>query len=144
MRGIMKGILFLLMFVGLFGCATVDNISNLRLQNRQRLMQLEVGMTKKEVMEVMGEGTAENKVWQGAFYGGWATVDQANNPYRSETLQGKDKVFLVWYYYTDVKNRDGAVTDDELTPVVFDKGKVIGWGWGFLEKNVQKYEIRVR
>ena len=27
------------------------------------------------------------------------------------------------------KTPDGAVTDDELTPVVLIEGKVIGWGW---------------
>ncbi len=45
-----------------------------------------------------------------------------------------------------MKRDDGAITDDELTPLVFDDGKLIGGGWGsgFLEVNVQKYEIRIR
>ncbi|MEC8479353.1 MAG: DUF3192 domain-containing protein, partial [SAR324 cluster bacterium] len=33
------------------------------------------------------------------------------------------------YYHTDLKTPDGAVTDDELTPVVLIEDKVIGWGW---------------
>ena len=45
---------------------------------------------------------------------------------------------------TDVKRVDGAITDDELTPLVFDDGKLIGWGSSFLEVNIQKYEIRIR
>ena len=51
-------------------------------------------------------------------------------PYRSETLSlsnGKRLEFL--YYHTDLKTPDGAVTDDELTPVVLIEDKVIGWGW---------------
>ena len=56
----------------------------------------------------------------------------------------KDKIFEVIYYVTDVKNDDGAITDDELTPLVFDEGNLIGWGWSFLQNNVQKYEIRMR
>ena len=38
------------------------------------------------------------------------------------------------YYHTDLKTHDGAVTDDELTPVVLLGGKVIGWGWILLQR----------
>jgi len=76
-------------------------------------------------------------------------IINANNPYRSEILQGKDKTFEVLYYYTDIKNYDAwygmkGIADDELTPLVFDEGKLIGWGWSYLEANVKKYEIRMR
>lgn len=43
-----------------------------------------------------------------------------------------------------MKRDDGAITDDELTPLVFDDGKLMGWGSGFLEVDIQKYEIRIR
>ena len=118
-------------------------VGNFRLENRQHVTQLSVGMTKQEVTELMGTKTATDEVFVGLLNGGTIKTT-VNNPYRSETLQGKDKVFEVHYYYTDVKKQDGAVTDDELTPVVFDNGKVIGWGWGFLQDNTQKYEIRIR
>lgn len=52
----------------------------------------------------------------------------ATPPYRSEILQGKNKTFEVVYYVTDVKKDDNAIIDDELTPFVFDNGKLIGWG----------------
>ncbi|MCJ7555009.1 MAG: DUF3192 domain-containing protein [Ignavibacteriaceae bacterium] len=55
-----------------------------------------------------------------------------------------DKIFEVWYYYTDMKAYDGAITDDELTPVVFENDKLIGWGQSFLNDTVQRYEIRLR
>ena len=64
------------------------------------------------------------------------------NPYRSEILKGKnDKLFEVIYYVTDVKNDDNAITDDELTPLIFDNGKLIGWGWSFLEDNIKPLGI---
>ena len=113
----------------LSGCATVDSI---RADNRQNLIKLSMGMSKAEVLNTMGTKTI------------WAEGTTINNPYRSETLQGKDKTLEVLYYYTDIKRADGAITDDELTPIVFDNGKVIGWGWSFLEDNKNKYEIRVR
>lgn len=61
-----------------------------------------------------------------------------SNPYRSEILQGKEKKFEIVYYVTDVKRDDGTITDDELTPLVFDDGKLIGWGFGFLESKHTK------
>ncbi len=106
-------------------------------------MKLSVGMTKQEALEIMG--TKKITTYEpSALYLAPLTAQAINNPYRSEILQGKDKTFEVLYYYTDVKQQDGAITDDELTPVVFDNGILIGWGWSFLQDNAQKYEIRIR
>ena len=47
-------------------------------------------------------------------------------PYRSETLSlSSGKRLELLYYHTDLKTPDGAVTDDELTPVVLIEDKVI-------------------
>ena len=110
-----------------YGCTTI------RTTNRQNLMKLSIGMSKDEVLTIMGTKT-EFVPYMGMI----------NNPYRVETLQGKDKSLIVLYYYTDRKRADNAITDDELTPLVFDNDKLIGWGLGFLEQNIQKYEIRFR
>jgi len=125
----MRKILILLLCLGLFGCMT---LAQFRLENRQNLLKLSIGMTKQEVLDIMGDKTARDG------------IITANNPYRSEILQGKDKTFEVFYYYTNIKSLDSAITDDELIPLVFDKGELIGWGWSYLETNIQKYEIRVR
>lgn len=128
----MKKLVYLLGLVMLVsGCATLDSI---RTENRQNLLKLSIGMSKQEVMNIMGGKSTHD-------YGANTTI---NNPYRSEILQGKDKTFEVWYYYTDMKKWDDAITDDELTPLVFDNGKLIGWGQSFLKDNIQKYEIRIR
>jgi len=134
--------LFLVILI-LAGCATANKLENFRLQNRQALPKISIGMTKEAVNTLMGTNTAEEKEFVGLLFGGYKK-QIVNNPYRTETLQGKDKVLEVYYYYTDVKSRDDAITDDELTPIVFDEGKVIGWGWSFLETNASKYEIRLR
>lgn len=134
----MKKIIYLFVIVmALSGCVTVDSI---RATNRENLLKLSAGMTKQEVLSIMGikKITASKYSWSNPEY----TI---TNPYRSETLQGKDKVFEVLYYYTDVKKIPSyAITDDELTPLVFDDGKLIGWGWIFLNEDVKKYEIRIR
>jgi hypothetical protein len=100
-------------------------------------------MSKEEAIKVMGT-KAFSTYSQGNVLGipSYLTI---TNPYRSEVLRGKDdKTFEVIYYVTDVKNDDNAITDDELTPLIFDNGKLTGWGWSFLEDNVKRYEIRMR
>ena len=120
------------------------SVSQITTINRQHLLKLSIGMTKDEAINIMGttpmnanytEISSRRKITRGI------TI---TNPYRSEVIQGKDKSFEVIYYVTDDKNNDGAISDDELTPLVFDEGKLIGWGWGFLQDNAQKYEIRMR
>ena len=130
---------FIVMLVMLSGCATMNGV---RVGNREKLIKLSVGMTKQEVLNIMGTGKVTTYQFAGLFTP--FTAEEINNPYRSEILQGKNKTFEVLYYYTDVKKMDLAITDDELTPLVFDDGKLIGWGWSFLQDNAQKYEIRIR
>jgi hypothetical protein len=115
------------------GCATASGV---RVMNRENLLRLSIGMTKQEVLNTMGTKTFE-------IYGDGVDT-KINNPYRSEIIPDEGKNLEVLYYYTDVKQTDGAVTDDELTPLVLDQGKLIGWGWSFLHDNVKKYELRMR
>lgn len=53
------------------------------------------------------------------------------NPYRTEMYKINDDIFEVFLYYTDLKKNDGAITDDELTPIIIKNGKVDGWGWSY-------------
>ena len=120
------GVILLVLVIMISGCTESDRI---RVMNRENLMKLSIGITKQEVLDIMGT----------------ETFGSINNPYKNEVLYGKNgKVLEVLYYYTDKKSADGVITDDELTPLVFDGDKLIGWGWGFLEVNIQKYEIRIR
>ena len=98
---------------------------------------------KQEAIKMMGTDTATDWLFVGVAYGGkkkWII----NNPYRSEILQGKDGTLEVIYYYTDVKSADDAITDDELTPLIFKNDILLGWGQSFLNDSIQRYEIRVR
>jgi len=158
----MREILILLLCLGLSGCIPLligagvgagvgvgvassrKSISQTTAVNRANLLKLSLGITKDEAISIMGtkpmnafytELSGKRKITRGVI---------VNNPYRSETLKGKNKTLEVVYYATDVKDDDGAITDDELTPLVFDEGKLIGWGWSFLQNNVKKYEIRMR
>ena len=82
------------------GCSTPwgtirDNISNSR--------DLRVGMTKSEVLAIMGE------------------------PIRDESFCKPD----IWYYYIEMVWGDGLMTEDECMPLVFEDGLLIGWGNDF-------------
>jgi len=121
------------LFVLAAGCSS--SLDRVRTANRRNLLKLSVGMTKEQATAIMG-----HKSGGGRF--GEPTV---NSPYKSEILQGKEKTFEVLYYYTDIKSvvytaNPATITDDELTPLVFDNGKLIGWGTSFLE-DIKKYKI---
>ena len=124
---------------GLFvGCADLGNLAHFRALNRQSLSYLEIGMTKEAVMDRMGEGFATD------MYMNLQSVT-ATNPYKSAmyTVHGRD--YEVLYYYTDsVRKRRLSVhlpgiekatpiLDEELTPVVLQNNRVVGWGRAFLK-----------
>lgn len=125
-------IMFLLLFNT--GCMpTLYSIESVRSTNREGLLKLSRGMSKEQVLNSMLSGTYNTD-------GGII-----NNPYRNETLKGKDgDIYDIFFYYTDIKAQDGAITDDELTPIVFKDDKLIGWGWSFMQDTIGKYEIRIR
>ncbi len=126
----MKRIIILLVCLGLVsGCAF--NLDRIRANNRTNLSRLSLGMSKLQVVNLMGDKT---------ILGDDGTI--INNPYRSEILQGKDKILEVLYYYTEKKAADNIITLDELTPIAFDNEKLIGWGWNFLKANMEKFEIK--
>ena len=82
-------------------------------RNQKNLARIRKGMTKKQVLEIMGE------------------------PVKGESYC-TDNVF---FYYTRQSWMDGMVMRDECTPIAFDDfGCVIGWGPDF---NTGLYHIPV-
>lgn len=116
----MRTTIIILAAVLCIGCAASNE--SIRQANRAKVNLLSVGITRDSVNAIFG------------------TIQ----PYRTETMSGKGVTLLVALYHTDLKAWDSAVTDDELTPVVFKDNILIGWGWMFLDDQAQKYEIRLR
>ena len=142
----MKNMVYLLILaVIVSGCVTLDAV---RTKNRENINSLSIGMTKSEVLEIMGtetqtaheDGFAYHMVTFGLSS---AESQKIPQPYKTEILQGENKTFEVLYYYTDIKNNDMVVNDNELTPLVFDGDKLIGWGLSFLQDNLKKYDIAI-
>ena len=69
----------------------------------QKSGNLRVSMTKAEVLKIMG------------------------TPLQDETFCKPD----VWYYFAGQVWADGLVTEDECLPLVFENGKLVGWGMDF-------------
>lgn len=136
-----KVIVTLICLVVLAGCYSYD-CTKLRNTNRQNLHTLKKGMAKEEVLQLMGDQVCED-TFVNAVGQKWIYVS-ATNPYRTGFWDGNDKTLEVVYYYTDVKKADGAITDDELTPLVFENDTLIGWGLEFLQRDIKKYELRIR
>lgn len=113
-------------FVLIAGCTS--SLDRVRAANLRNLLKLSVGMTKEQAIATMGRTSG----------GGRFGEPTVNSPYKSEILQAKDKTYEVLYYYTDVEStiytaNPATILDSELTPLVFDNGKLIGWGTSFLE-----------
>lgn len=77
-------------------------------RNRENINKLRVGMTREEVLKIMGE----------------PLIGQVYNTEHH------------WFYYIRTRWSDGMATHDECTPVVFDElGFVIGIGRDFYREN---------
>lgn len=123
----------------LIGC--VFTSESVRSMNRTRLNQLQLGMNKQEVLKIMGTRTIQT--YSGSPLSNYPDM-KINNPYRSEAYTSNNRSVLILYYYTDQKRSDNAVTDDELTPIVFEDAVLVGWGWSYINDVEKKYEIRIR
>ena len=128
----------------LVGCtALFYTPQNLMSDNRAHLSSLNPGLTKDEAIKIMG---TEGKSMCTAV-GPFAICMRSqfiNNPYRTTGFQSESKAYDILYYWTDVKQRDDVITDDELTPLIFEDGKLIGWGRDLLDATIKKYEFPVR
>ena len=69
-------------------------------RNLENARALRIGMTKEQVLAVMGE------------------------PVQDEIFTRPD----VWFYFIEPVWMDGLTTEDECMPLVFKDGKLIGWG----------------
>ena len=122
------------------GCANlyIDSVERLREDNRKNIAQLSVGMTRFNIEKVMG-GDVVGGGLRDIVFGRFQYL-RVSNPMREEHVSGSDGAsYHVLFYYTDLRQRDDTITDDELTPVVLRDEKIVGIGYGYLGERVPKY-----
>jgi hypothetical protein len=118
----------------------LDPLEQLRTQNKAKLATVQIGMTRLEVETILGDAQAGGGLPEVVF--GRVQWLKARNPMREEQVVGTDgAAYQVLFYYTDVRQRDDKITDDELTPVVLRDGKVVGIGYAFLGDRVPLYSV---
>jgi len=98
-------------------------LAELAASNQARLATLSVGMSRKEVIFLMGNQTAK-------------TPDGVvNNPWTVETFLGKDGAQYEALYYIIRKNQPFTPVRKSLTTaIVFKNGNVVSWGEDAFER----------
>jgi|SRR3989344_2085449 len=103
------------LFLFLAACAGSPHQTGIEAQqNRASLLKLNVGLTKDQVLGVMGP------------------------PYKTEmyVIDGKPTEF--WLYLTEGKSiHDLRVTDAHLTPLAFENGVLKGWGRNYYDTTLR-------
>jgi len=124
--------LFFLSFIALLlsGCTTTMTVSSLTTNNRANLVRLSRNMNKTDALRIMGTNI-------GPYTCDLSTSKSPltvtlNNPYRTEMVQTSGRMLEIVYYITELKNNNCIVDNNELTPLVFEDSKLIGWGNNFL------------
>lgn len=131
MKQVINISLFCIAVMFLNGCGE-GNAVTIRTENRLNMSKISVGMTRAEVLQIMGDKSARASFGKNAV-----TI---TNPYRSEIRQKNGESYEVLYYYTHQDQRDWPtkrfkILERELTPIIFQDGKVIGWGSEFLKSS---------
>ena len=130
-------------------CATLsqENTAQFRQDNQQHLRMLTPGMTKDVVLATMGIAPVSRCLRStGGICHEFETID---NPYRRSYFDVGRKRYEVLYYYTDDQQRDlryyyqelkryeNELGDDQLTPVLLEDGKLVGWGKDVVDQKLR-------
>jgi hypothetical protein len=120
----------ILLVLNLTGCATAVVYNPMQVASQQEILlnekglkTVQDGMTLNQVHEIMGDQLLVGYQFKTADYKP-LTIP---NPYRTEEIQ--DKGYRIEYYIQAIRQPDGIVSDNELIPLVFQGGKLIGRGW---------------
>jgi hypothetical protein len=129
----MRFIWIILLSLSLAGCASTPAYNPMQVASQQELLLNESGlkaaqdgMPLDEVHKIMGQEIVIGYEFQSPDYKP-LTVP---NPYKSETIKGTD--YYIEYYIESIRQPDGIVSDNELMPLVYKNGKLIGRGWPLL------------
>ena len=81
------------------------------------------GMTMDQVHKIMGQELVIGYAFQAPDYKP-LTIP---NPYKSEAIKATG--CFIEYYIEAIRQPDGVVRDNELMPLIFKNGRLIGRGW---------------
>jgi|GEM_PF-505257 len=145
-----KWMILLMSVVLSYGCATAItpelSDAGLAAKNRQKVRVLKIGMTKSDVLAVMGTGDVRVRTVYYQYGNHWDfpfEAETVHNPVRNELWNSMSgKAYEVVYYFTRIATLDGTVSDDETTPLVFENDTLAGQGWSFLNDLIKKESLQ--
>ncbi|MCK5580065.1 MAG: DUF3192 domain-containing protein [Candidatus Omnitrophica bacterium] len=129
----MKRLILFFMSMTLAGCVTIAEDAQVAAPSTGHklvsLRQVLPGMSEKEVQTVLGGQVVVGYILN-------EEIKQYNpitlkNPYRLEMIKKGTTEYQVHYYFVSIKQEDDKIADDELEPLVFKDGKLVGKGWAF-------------
>ena len=99
----------------LSGCYFLEDMAK---KNREKIKRFSKGMDKNEVLNTMGYEISREK------------NTPVRNPYRhlKDKRKANNHSIDIIYYYTKTVREDGIISDEELTPLVFDNNELIEIG----------------
>jgi len=114
----------------LTGCASTPVYNPMQQASQQEILlnengfkSIQVGMAMDQVHVIMGQELVIGYEFQTPGYKP-LTIP---NPYKSEAI--KDSGYVIEYYIEAIRQPDNVVSEDELMPLIFKDGKLIGRGW---------------
>ncbi|MCK5473097.1 MAG: DUF3192 domain-containing protein [Planctomycetes bacterium] len=99
---------FLIPIVLIGGCVGLTAAAN-----RDNLNKLEIGMSKNEVLKIMGK------------------------PYQREAGEQCE-----WLFYLTTAEHFPRI-DSDYTPLAFENSRLIGWGRNFYKEKTYKYDVKI-
>ena len=126
----MRNALIILLSLILTGCVTSPVYNPMQTSSPQEISLNENGfkavrdgMTMDQVHQIMGQELVIGYAFQSPDYKPLTIA----NPYKSEAI--KDTGCFIEYYIEAIHQPDGIVHDNELMPLIFKNGRLIGRGW---------------
>jgi hypothetical protein len=112
------------------GCATAPDYNPMQVTLQQELLlnesglkAVQNGMTLDQVHQIMGQELIIGYQYQAPDYKP-LTIP---NPYKTQALKGTS--YLIEYYLQAINQPDGIIHEDQLMPLVFKDGRLVGRGW---------------
>jgi len=94
---------------------------------------LQKGLSRAEAAAALGKQVIVGYEMSDSLEGHYKPIVK-DNPQRVQNLHQGRHVYVVEFYFVGINQSDGEITDDEMTPLVFEQNHLIGWGWDFLNK----------
>jgi|CXWL01.1.fsa_nt_gi hypothetical protein len=104
--------------------------------SEEAIRKLLLGVSREEALALIGRTATVGYELKEGVADEYQSVT-APNPYRSQQITKGKAVYQVDYYLTRINRADGVVSDDELTPLVFESNELVGKGWEFFKGKIK-------